>query len=151
MVPSRVSTSYTYDPASNVATVEYPNGLQSTFTYDSLNRLTALSTPPVSSYSYTLGATGNRTAATEQNGRTLNWSYDGINRLTNEAIASDPSGGNGAVAYGLDPVGNRLSASSTLPRISTSIAGYSADDLMSTENYDTNGNTTACSSVQSWW
>jgi YD repeat-containing protein len=35
------TTTYTYDPASNVATVTYPNGLQSIFNYDSLNRLTA--------------------------------------------------------------------------------------------------------------
>ena len=69
--------------------------------------------------------------------------HDGINRLTNEAIASDPAGGNGAVAYGLDPVGNRLTANSTVPRISTSISGYDADDLMSTETYDSNGNTTS--------
>jgi YD repeat-containing protein len=39
------TTTYTYDPASNVATVTYPNGLRSTFTYDPLNRLTELSTP----------------------------------------------------------------------------------------------------------
>jgi len=100
-----------------------------------------MATPPVSSYSYTLGATGNRTAASESTGRTANWSYDGIYRLTNEAIASDPSGGNGSVAYGLDPVGNRLSSTSSLPRISTSISGYDSDDLMSTESYDANGNT----------
>jgi len=65
------TTTYTYDPASNVATATYPNGLQSTFTYDTLNRLTAMSTP-VSAYNYQLGPTGNRTQATEQNGRTLN-------------------------------------------------------------------------------
>jgi hypothetical protein len=41
-------------------------------------------------------------------GRTLTWSYDGIYRLTNETISSDPTGKNGSVGYGLDPVGNRL-------------------------------------------
>ena len=35
------TTSYTYDNASNVATVATPNGLQSSFTYDTLNRLTS--------------------------------------------------------------------------------------------------------------
>jgi RHS repeat-associated protein len=136
------TTTYAYDPASNVATVKYPNGLQSTFTYDSLNRVTALSTPPVSSYSYTLGATGNRTNATEQNGRTLNWTYDGIYRLTNEAIASDPAGGNGSVGYVLDPVGNRTSDASTIPSISALTSSYNADDeILSAETYDANGNT----------
>jgi len=36
------TTTYTYDPASNVATVSTPNGLQSSFTYDQLNRLTGM-------------------------------------------------------------------------------------------------------------
>jgi YD repeat-containing protein len=39
------TTTYSYDNASNVATVVYPNGLTSTFTYDAMNRLTAMSTP----------------------------------------------------------------------------------------------------------
>jgi len=133
-------TSYVYDPANNLVTETYPNGLRSTIHYDSMNRLTAMTTPN-SGYLYQLGATGNRTSATELTGRSVQWSYDGIYRLTNEAIASDPAGGNGAVDYGLDPVGNRLSSTSSLPRISTSISGYDSDDLMSTESYDANGNT----------
>jgi YD repeat-containing protein len=102
------TTSYSYDPASNLPTASYPNGLKSTFTYDPLNRLTALNAG-TASYSYQLGPTGNRTQATEGNGRTLNWTYDGIYRLTNEAVSADPSNVNGSVAYSLDPVGNRLS------------------------------------------
>ena len=35
------TTTYSYDSASNVATVTYPNGVQSTFTYDTLNRRVA--------------------------------------------------------------------------------------------------------------
>jgi len=133
-------TSYVYDPANNLVTETYPNGLRSTIHYDSMNRLTAMTTPN-SGYLYQLGATGNRTSATELTGRSVQWSYDGIYRLTNEAIASDPAGGNGAVDYGLDPVGNRLSSTSSLSRISTSISGYDSDDLMSAESYDANGNT----------
>ena len=133
-------TSYVYDPANNLVTETYPNGLRSTIHYDSMNRMTAMTTPN-SGYLYQLGATGNRTSATELTGRSVQWSYDGIYRLTNEAIASDPAGGNGAVDYGLDPVGNRLSSTSSLSRISTSISGYDSDDLMSAESYDANGNT----------
>ena len=133
------TTTYTYDPASNVATVAYPNELTSTFTYDPLNRLTAMSTP-VSSYNYQLGPTGNRTSATEGNGRALNWNYDGIYRLTNETISGDPSNKNGSVSYGLDPVGNRLSETSSLPGITSGSFGYNADDEVSSETYDANGN-----------
>jgi RHS repeat-associated protein len=135
------TTAYTYDAANNLATATYPNGLTSTFTFDSLNRLTALSTP-VSSYSYQLGPTGNRTSATEGNGRTLNWSYDGIYQLTNETIASDPLGTNGSVGYGLDPVGNRQSETSTVSGISSGTFSFNGDDEMtSAETYDSNGNT----------
>jgi len=77
------TTTYTYDPASNLATVVYPNGLQSSFTYDDLNRVTAMNAARAS-YSYTLSPTGKRTAAVESSGRTLNWTYDGIYRLTHD-------------------------------------------------------------------
>ena len=126
------TTTYAYDPASNLATATYPNGQQSTFGYDTLNRLTAMN-----GYSYQLGPTGNRKQATEPNGRTLNWTYDGIYRLTNEADSKY-----GQVAYGLDPVGNRLSETSTISGIPSGAWTYDADDrILSTEQYDNNGNT----------
>src|SRR6185437_16695970 len=40
----------------------------------------------------------------------------------------------------LDPVGNRLSESATLPGIASGSFNYNADDRLSTENYDANGN-----------
>jgi RHS repeat-associated protein len=135
------TTTYTYDPASNVASVATPNSLTASFTYNALNRLTALTTP-VSSYNYQLGATGNRTSATEGNGRSLTWNYDGIYRLTNETIAGDPSN-NGSASYSLDPVGNRTSVNSSFNGF-TPIAGtYNADDEISSETYDANGNVTS--------
>lgn len=132
------TTTYTYDTASNLVTASYPNTLQSTFHYDQLNRLTALTTPN-SGYLYQLGPTGNRTNATET-GRTVNWSYDGIYRLTSETVSQDTAE-NGAVSYGLDPVGNRLSANSTLSGVSSGSYSYSINDLLSIETYDSNGNT----------
>ena len=134
------TTTYTYDPASNLSTATYPNGVQSVMTYDALNRITGLATQN-SGYIYQRGPTGNLTSATELNGRTVNWSFDGIYRLTNEAIASDPDQVNGAVAYGLDPVGNRLSDTSSLSGINSGSFGYNADDEVNTETYDANGNT----------
>jgi RHS repeat-associated protein len=140
-----ITTTYTYDPASNLATATYPNGVQSALTYDALNRITGLaassSAAEVSGYAYQRGPTGNLTGASELNGRTLNWTYDGIYRLTNEAITSDPSQVNGSVGYGLDPVGNRLSDTSSLAGINSGSFGYNADDEVNTETYDANGNT----------
>jgi RHS repeat-associated protein len=93
------------------------------------------------SYSYTLSPTGNRTAAVESSGRTLNWSYDGIYRLTQETISLDPRSKTGSVNYGLDPVGNRLSQTSSLPGISAGSFTFDLNDRLSTETYDNNGNT----------
>ena len=87
-------------------------------------------------------STGNLTGATEGTGRTLNWSYDGIYRLSNETIPNDPSQNNGSVSYSLDPVGNRLSETSSLPGINSGNWGYNADDEVASESYDLNGNTT---------
>ena len=141
-LPGQNTTSYTYDNASNVAMATYPNGLQSSFTYDSLNRLTSLVTP-VSGYTYQLGPTGNRTEAVEVNhNRVVSWSYDGIYRLTGETISSSESKKSGAVSYNLDPVGNRLSESSTLSGINSGSFTYNAnDEQVSSETYDANGNT----------
>jgi YD repeat-containing protein len=111
-------TTYTYDNASNVATVTLPNGVQSSFTYDTLNRVKGLSSQPAS-YTYQRGPTGNLLSGTESSGRQVNWSYDGIYRLTNETVSLAPSQNNGAVSYGLDPVGNRLSESSSLPGVAS--------------------------------
>ena len=141
-VPVDRSWSTGWEPASNVATATYPNGLQSTFTYDTLNRLTAMNAG-TASYGYQLGATGNRLSSTENNGRALNWSFDGIHRLTNEQITNDPQQNDGSVSYSLDPVGNRLSLNSTLPGINSGSFGSTADDEVTSETYDANGNTSS--------
>ena len=133
------TTTYTYDPASNLAKGTYPNGLQATYTYDQLNRLSQLATN-VSSYGYQRDANGNKTSSTEGNGRTTNWNYDGIDQLTGETIGSAPSGKNGSSSYGLDPVGNRESLTSGLSGISSGSWVYNVDDQPSSESYDQNGN-----------
>ena len=136
------TTTYSYDDASNVGTVKYPNGVQSTFTYDTLNWVSGLSSQ-VSGYTYQRGPTGNLTGATESNGRTETWSYDGIYRLTSETISLDPNHANGAVSYGLDPVGNRLSEASSFTDVPSGSFGYNPDDELADESYDQNGNVLA--------
>jgi RHS repeat-associated protein len=143
VVDSRLgTTTYAYDAANNVATVTYPNNVQTLMTYDALNRITALATQQ-SGYTYQRGPTGNKTSANELSNRTINWSYDGIYRLTNETVSADPNHVNGSVSYGLDPVGNRLSENSSLSGVSSGSFGYNADDEVSSESYDSNGNVTA--------
>ena len=94
-------------------------------------------------YHYDLNPTGSRKDSSEPSGRSVTWSYDGIYRLTNEAISSDPNGPNGSVGYQPDPVGNRLSASSSLNGVSSGSFSYDSDDRLTTETYDANGNVTA--------
>ena len=140
-VPTNI-TQYSYDNASNVGSVQYPNGITTQFTYDLLNRV-ATASSQVSGYTYQRGPTGNLTSATEQNGRTENWTYDGIYRLTSDTITLAPSGRSGSVNYSLDPVGNRLSDTSSLSGISPGSWGFNSDDEVSSESYDANGNVTA--------
>src|SRR5262249_21200061 len=76
-------------------------------------------------------------------GRAMLWTYDGIYRLASETITGGAA--NGDVNCGLDPVGNRLSQSSSLAGIPTTSFTYDVDDRissLSTEAYDPNGNTT---------
>ena len=136
------TTSYSYDSASNLGSVAYPNGITSQFTYDTLNRVMGLTSQPAS-YSYQRGPTGNLVGAQESSGRTENWNYDGIYRLTSETISLAPSGHNGNASYSLDPVGNRLSDASSLEGIASGSWGFNADDEISSETYDANGNVTA--------
>ena len=105
------TTTYAYDPASNLATATYPNGLQATYSYDQLNRLSQASTP-VSGYAYKRDANGNILTGTEASNRTVSYTYDGLDELTAESVSNDPAQVNGAVSYTLDPVGNRLAQSS---------------------------------------
>jgi RHS repeat-associated protein len=133
------TTTYAYDTADNIATATYPNNIETTLTYDALNRISSLSSP-VSSYTYQHGPTGNLASATEQSGRSTSWTYDEINRLTNETISLDPANHNGSVSYGLDPVGNRTSAASTIAGLAPMSGTFNADDQLSTETYDANGN-----------
>jgi len=71
------------------------------------------------------------------------YTYDDMSCLTNETISLAPSHNNGAVTYGLDPVGNRTSVTSTVPDLTPiSSATFTADDQFPTsiETYDPNGN-----------
>ncbi len=140
------TTSYTYDNASNVGSVTYPNGVKAQFAYDLLNRVSSL-TSQVSGYNYQREPAGNLKSVVELGGRTVNWTYDGIYRLTNESITNDQDGEGGQLTYGLDPVGNRTSASSTVAGLSP-VAGATfgagdPDDQLSGEQYDPNGNVTS--------
>jgi len=144
-------TSYNYDPVSSLAGYTYPNTVQTSYTYDALNRLTQMSSSKggvLASYAYTLGAAGNRLAVAEMGGRTVNYGYDNDYRLTSEAITGDPAGNNGTVSYTqYDGVGNRTQMASTLNAVPGGSFSYDANDRLTTDNYDANGNTVSSGGI----
>ncbi len=138
--------------------------MQAANLFDTQNRLTqtceATSSPACSasqklaSYAYTLSAAGNRTAVAELNGRGVSYGYDSDYRLTSEAITGDPGGKNGTVSYtqsdgstGDDPTGNRLHMTSTLNAVPGGSFSYDANDRLTTDVYDANGNTTSSAGI----
>jgi RHS repeat-associated protein len=136
-------TTYAYDNAGNLQNYLYPNAVQTTYTYNTLNRLTNVSVAKgatLASYGYTLGSAGNRTQVNELGGRQVNYTYDALYRLTNETIAGGSV--NGVIGYSYDPVGNRLSRTSTVGPVPAAAYGYDANDRLAADTYDQDGNTT---------
>ena len=151
------TTTYGYDDVGNLAGYVYPNNVSSTYVYDSLNRLTNLMSAnaqlsPVAFYRYTVAAGGQRLTANENvvltNGvRTINrlYSYDATYRLTHEGLSvTDPVAlpATAGVGYTLDDVGNRLARQSNLNSILSTSSSFDANDRLTSDTYDANGNTT---------
>jgi len=137
---------YTYDAVGNLKTDARSNGVRSDYTYNPLNRLTGLTVARAgttqASYTYTHDRTGRRLSATELDGRTVNYTYDALYRLTREAVSGGPTpAANGAVDYTYDAVSNRLSRVSTLAGVLSATSTYDANDRLTSDAYDANGNT----------
>ncbi len=138
------STTYAYDAVSNLSGFTYPNGVSHSYTYNSLNRLTRVSantaSTALSSYGYTLDAVGHRLSVAELSGRSVSYGYDGLYRLTSETITG-ASSNNGAIGYVYDPIGNRRSITSNVAAVPAGLFNYDANDRLTTDIYDNNGNT----------
>jgi RHS repeat-associated protein len=147
------TTTYNYDSAGNLAGYAYPNGVQTTQSYDSLDRLIDIGSSKattISDYAYSLGAAGNRVSVAELGGRDVNYGYDANYRLTSEAISGDPAGNNGTIGYTYDAAGNRLQLTSTVGAIpSGGLMSYDANDRLLLDTYDANGNTTWSAGISS--
>lgn len=151
-------TSYSYDAVGNLSGYAYSNSVQTSNVFDPLNRLTQTceatsflacsAGQKLASYAYSLGAAGNRTGVTELSGRNVSYGYDNDYRLTAEAITGDPGGKNGTVSYTqYDAAGNRLQMTSTLNAVPGGSFSYDANDRLTTDTYDANGNTTSSAGI----
>ena len=138
------TTTYSYDAGGNLTGYTYPNGVQTSSIYDALNRITQIGSAkgsPLSSFNYTLDPEGRRLSVAELGGRTVNYTYDNTYRLLSEAISGDSGGNNGVADYTYDAVGNRTQLTSTLALVPSSAFTYDANDRLTSDIYDANGNT----------
>jgi fibro-slime domain-containing protein/RHS repeat-associated protein len=104
------SYALSFDEVGNRVAVVYPNGVQTTYEYDALDRLMELVTRTstggvLQSYAYTLDSSGHRTRIDEHGGTVRSYEYDGLYRLTRETVSGAASYEN---TFTYDPVGNRL-------------------------------------------
>jgi RHS repeat-associated protein len=145
------TTTYSYDGVGNILGSTAANGVQSAYAYDPLDRLLQLTHSKggtLAGYTHTLDPTGRRLSVTENNGRVVNYTYDPLYRLTNETVTgATPAAGNGSVGYAYDAVGNRLSRISSLAAVVSATSAYDANDRLTTESYDANGNTRVTSGL----
>ena len=143
-----------YDANGNRTSLAYPNDLQTSYSYDALNRLQELRTRTavgsvLASYAYTLGPAGNRTKIEEADGTVKSYGYDSLYRLIGETVTKNAASVY-AKTFGYDPVGNRLQQVHTdaAGTATTTNATFDIRDRQLTRGgqswtWDANGNLTA--------
>jgi YD repeat-containing protein len=103
-----------------LASLTHFNGVTTTYTYDSLNRLLSRATPGEATVIFTYTATGKRQAMTDASGTTT-YSYDTMDRLMSKASPE------GTLSYTYDGAGNIASMASNHTNGVSATYGY--DDL----------------------
>lgn len=140
------AAAYGYDALGNLRGEGYGNGVTNLYQYDAPNRLTKLLSQAhalmLASFVYMLGPTGIRTNLAQT--ITNAWTYDNLYRSSKETMTS---GGPGKLSYGYDPVGNRTNRTSWVSGITNQSPACGANDWLTTDTYDTNGNTKLPSGV----
>src|SRR6202051_1466889 len=155
------TNAYTYDAASNRTGFTDPESGATTYSYDTLNRLTSLAPPSAfgsGSFGFTYDALSRRTQMTRPNSVTTNYTYDNLSRLTSVLHQLSGSTIDGA-SYTLDSAGNRT-AKTDLLASSTSNYTYDAiyqltqvtqaNNTPESFSYDAGANPTTSLGVQSY-
>jgi RHS repeat-associated protein len=133
---------FSYDALSRRTALTRPNGVNTSYNFDSLSRLASVlhkaGTTTLDGAGYAYDNAGNRTSKTNYlNNVTEQYTYDPLYQLTQvtQGLTTTES-------YAYDPVGNRLSSLGMSP-----YAYNSSNELTSTPSatftYDNNGNTTS--------
>jgi RHS repeat-associated protein len=142
---------HAYSATGQMTSATLPTGVQATYGRDRLDRVTGLSWragagSTLASYAYTLGASGHRLSMVEASGRRVDYRYDDAHRLVGETVAAGPAG-TGTIGYVLDPTGNRLERTSTLAALPAATYAYDANDRLTSDGWDANGNATTCTAA----
>src|SRR5215213_8388990 len=145
------TTTYAYDGVHNVLSTTAANGVQSVYTYNSVDRMMQMTQSKaggtLASYTHTLDPTGRRLSVIENTGRVTAYTYDSMYRLKSETVSGDPASGNGTVNYTYDAVDNRVSRNSPLAAVPTTTSSYDANDRLTSDAYAANGNTRSASGI----
>ncbi len=101
-----------YDETGQVSSIAYPNGVTTTYTYDSVDRLASIVTANdqatvLASYTYTRYPDGNIETITEADGTLYDYAYDEANRLVQATVTSSTSTLVYAEGFAYDAAGNR--------------------------------------------
>ncbi len=108
-VPGTYTNAYSYDAASNRASLTAPDGGISTYGYDTLNRLNGLANSWAGSFGFSYDALSRRTQLTRPNGVNTNYSYDGLSHLLSVLHQAGVNTLDGA-SYTYDAGGNLAAA-----------------------------------------
>ncbi|HXE91368.1 MAG TPA: RHS repeat-associated core domain-containing protein [Terriglobales bacterium] len=132
------TNSYQYDAASNRTRFTDPEGGQTDYVYDVLNRLTSLTNFQAQTFTFGYDALGRRTQLTRPNGVNTDYSYDNLSRLLSVLHKLGAQTIDGAT-YNVDAVGNRTSKLNHLNGITET---YSYDPIYQLTQVIQDGTTT---------
>jgi RHS repeat-associated protein len=112
------AATYAYDEGGRRESLSLPNGVSTTYGYDTSDRLLSLTTTgpagTLASFTYTLDDTGNRMGIAYADGSKSIYGYDNAYRLTSETrTAADGTTAAYEITYQYDAVGNRIRMTST--------------------------------------
>lgn len=124
-VSGTYTNSYSYDAASNRTSLTAPDGIVSTYGYDTDNRLNALANTWAGSFGFGYDALSRRTQLTRPNGVTTNYSYDSVSHLLSVLHQAGVNTLDGASCT-YDAAGNRTAKTNYL---NSTTSNYSYDPL----------------------
>ena len=143
---TQVASGGQYNAAGQMTQLTYGTGGVSwteTRTYNPLGQMTRMTIPSVIDFEYTFNATANNGQIEKQKdwvtGDEQNYQYDALKRLT-MAWTTGPAYG---LSFGYDGFGNKLSQTVTMGSAPASSITVDANNRITGQTYDANGNMTS--------